>query len=350
VRLVWILTLLLSPAISASADVVLMKNGDRITGSWERVEDGRLFLKSEVLGAVSVPVTKIQLFSFPGTTIVILRSGDRHHGVLALTESGDYALTGDADTRVIPAASMAAAYPQPVTSSGQFRGVRRVLADWKGTSNVGYSLVQGDRQVGTLSVGFNSARKPPMPSVTSQWRSEVNASLVIASSRRAPAPRVSARSMVARVRQDYLLTKTDFIFGLAQFEHLEAQGLDLRQTYGAGLGRDIIRRQSTSFGVIAGMTLVREQQIAGVDRQNAEALAGAKLTFDVWSRNTVHHAFNFYPNFTGRYRLDTTTALTTRIWPRVTMNITLVDRYVSRAQPERTKNELVLTTGFGVRF
>jgi uncharacterized protein DUF481 len=65
-----------------------------------------------------------------------------------------------------------------------------------------------------------------------------------------------------------------------------AQRLDLRQTYGVGLGRDIIRTESASFGVIGGTTLVREQLTAGVDHQNAEALAGAKLTFAVWSRNT----------------------------------------------------------------
>ena len=47
-----LLVLLASPALAAKTDVVVLRNGDRLTGEVQQLERGRLQLKTDDLGTV----------------------------------------------------------------------------------------------------------------------------------------------------------------------------------------------------------------------------------------------------------------------------------------------------------
>jgi hypothetical protein len=70
------------------------------------------------------------------------------------------------------------------------------------------------------------------------------------------------------------------------------------------------------------------------------------------TQGVVDHLSNFYPNLSqaGRYRLDTTTTLSTRLFSRLSVTSTFTDRYLSFPLPGHMKNELLLTTGLGFGF
>jgi putative salt-induced outer membrane protein YdiY len=164
--------------------------------------------------------------------------------------------------------------------------------------------------------------------------------------------RTSANSVTTSLRQDFVFSPTNFLFVLGQLDHIQTQSLDLRQTYGAGLGHDLLRRPSASLQFLGGVTYVREAFENAATRRNGEGLIGEKLSWKINRLVTFEHYLNFYPNLTdtGEYRLDSTSTLTMQISSRLSFNTTVADRFLSNPLPNHQKNEVILTTGLGLNF
>ena len=123
-------------------------------------------------------------------------------------------------------------------------------------------------------------------------------------------------------------------------------------SYGGGIGHDVLRRPRIDLQFLGGLTFVRSSFANGELRRDAEALLGQKLTWRVANGVNLGHSLDFYPNLSesGDYRFNSTTTLSTRISSRLSFNTTVADRFLSRPQPGRQKNELIFTTGLGLNF
>ena len=98
---------------------------------------------------------------------------------------------------------------------------------------------------------------------------------------------------------------------------------------------------------------VRENFYAAVRRDNSEGLAGQRLSLNLLDRVTLEQQFNFYQNVRrlARFRFDMASTLSARVTSRLSFTTGVVDRYLS--EPPiigGKKNELVVTTGLGIRF
>ena len=332
--------------------VAEFKNGDRLTGSLQRVVGGKLTLKTETIGDVAIPLEKIKSFTSGDNAVVFVKGGQAFSGELSYLESREWELKKDGSARQVAADSVEAIYPaekyQPEVEGRHEMPWR----NWKGKGNVGYSLIRGDRDAGTLSVGFNATRRQPdLPGLQEKLRTNFFLNMLFANTR-TDGVRTSANSISSGMRQDFLFTSNNFFFVLAQLDHIQTQSLDLRQTYGGGIGHDLIRSRRAVLNLLGGVTFVRENFQTDVNRSNAEALLGEKLTLNLTERVSFEHYLNFYPNLTdsGEYRMDTTSSLNTRLSSRLSFNTTLTNRLLSNPLPGRQKHELVLTTGLGVSF
>lgn len=102
-----------------------------------------------------------------------------------------------------------------------------------------------------LELGPTAIHKSPdLPGLTERWRTNFFLNSLFSSTKSASNQTISANSMTTGLRQDFLFTPHDFVFGLAQLDHIETQDLYLRQTYGGGFGRDIIHRSRTQFSLL----------------------------------------------------------------------------------------------------
>lgn len=212
--------------------------------------------------------------------------------------------------------------------------------------------MRGDQDASTLSVGVNGTRRfPNLPGFNERFRTNYLLTMLFANTR-TNGVRTSANSITTSLRQDYLFSPTDFVFVLGQLEHIQTQSLNLRQTYGGGLGRDVIHRPRLGLQFLSGVTYVREAFQETPVRRNAEALIGEKLSWKVSNGVNLENYLNFYPNLTdpGEYRVDTTSTLGIRISSRLAFNTTVTDRFLTHPLPGRKRNEVVLTTGLGLSF
>ncbi len=76
---------IISFAIGAHADVVTLKNGDRITGTLVTIKGGTLQLKSDMLGDLSIPMAKVATCTVDKPVAVIVKGKEPIQGTLELT-------------------------------------------------------------------------------------------------------------------------------------------------------------------------------------------------------------------------------------------------------------------------
>jgi putative salt-induced outer membrane protein YdiY len=334
------------------AGTLLFKNGDRLTGAWVRVVGTKVVFKSENLGEVTVPLEKLKSLETSKVAVAILKDGRTTRGRLSLSESGAWHLQEKEAVQTVAANNVEGIYPQPIFAPLNPEKYNRPWQNWNGTGTFGYSLVRGDRRANSLSLGLNATRRQPdLPGLRERYRSNVFMTMLFANTEQNNIT-TSANSLTFGLRQDFLFNPTDFVFVLGQVDHIATQSLNLRQTYGGGLGRDLIRSANTHLSFIGGLTFVNEQFFDGTRRRNAEALLGEKLSWRLTGRVHLDHLFNFYPNVTdvGHYRLDTSTTIATKVnnWLSLTAGVT--DRYLSSPPSGSMNNDVSLTTGIGFNF
>ena len=351
-RLIYMFAVLLSfAATAAHADVVTLKNGDRVTGAFVNEKDGKLQLKSEVLGDLSIPVDKIASFTAEKPVALLAKGGKPIEGQLELTTSGEWKLTSSGASQTIAAANV-----EMILLATEYEALEHHEAkpwkDWKGASTLGYSLQRGDQDTSNLAITVAAVRERPAgPIFHSHWRTNFGLTTLLAHATQG-ATTITSNTLDTSVREDYVFSPSNFVFVIGGIDHIGAQGLYLRETFGGGYGRTLINRSRTNFAVLAGAEFVHEKFFTGMHDQTAAVLVGEKLGIQLSKRVRFDHNLNFYPNVSnlGQYRFDTTTGLTANLSKRFSLNTSLIDLYLSTPAAGSHKNNVAFTTGVGYAF
>jgi putative salt-induced outer membrane protein YdiY len=338
-------------AMLAQADVVTLKNGDRVTGTLVDVKGGNLDLKSEILGSLTIPLAQVTSYSVEKPVAVVRKGQATVEGQLALEPSGDWQVTTNGKAQTMTAASVDLIMP-----AADYQKLEEHTAkpwqDWKGGASLGYGLQHGDQQTRTFTTTVNIVReRPETPIFSPHWRTYFDLTTLLSNSS-ANGAFVDSHTLSTDVRPQYLFTENNFVFGLVQFDHVSTQGLYWRQTYGGGLGRDVKKTSRTIFSLLGGVTYVHEKFYDGTWDDSAQGLVGEKLGYQISKRVRLDHDFNFYPNLsdTGQYRFDTATTLSAKLAGKFSLNTGVLDLYLSNPPVGSRKNSVTFTTGIGYTF
>lgn len=350
-----VLILVLGFAVSLKADVLTFKNGDVLTGTWERVQGGNLVFKADTVGEITVSASKIKSFVTTIPATALLPDGSSIDGNLAFTEGGKWQLIPTAQPNSKPIESFIAIYPAKSFTTFEKSIHPKLDQNWKGTANLGYSLITGDTQARSLTGSVAAARlQPDVEGLAVKWRTTFFLTTLFSHAKASSSPAVvTSNTFSSGVRQDRLFDVDNFVFFLAQYDYIQPQGIKLRQTYGGGYGHDLIHKPNFTFSLIGGMTFVRTNFIDGTPHQNsAEVLLGEQLSAKLTKFLTLAHDINFYPNLsqTGQYRFDTSTVLSAAVSKRLSFMVSFVDFFLSNPPASSHQNNATLSTGIGVIF
>lgn len=335
----------------AQADVATLKNGDRVTATFVDVKDGKLDLHSDTLGDVSIPLAQVASFSADKPVTVVQKNNQTVVGQLALQPSGDWQVTANGKTQTVAASDVTLIMPTDAYQKTQV-STGNPLKEWKGTASLGYSLQRGNQDTNNFTTTINAVReRPAEPIFSPHWRTNFDLTTLLSNSEQGNVFVIS-HTLSTDVRPEYLFTSDNFLFGLAQFDHISTQGLYWRQTYGGGYGHDLIKSTRTTFSVLGGMTFVHEKFFGGTWDQSAEALIGENLGYQISKRVRLDHDVNFYPNLsnTGQYRFDTSTMISAKLAGKFSLNSGVIDLYLSNPPAGNKKNDVTFTTGVGYTF
>ena len=340
-------------ASTGYADVVTLKNGDRLTGTLVTIKGGTLQLKSDILGSLAIPMASVATYTVDKPVAVITKGKEPVRGALELTPSGDWQVKANGQTQTIAAANMDTIMPVDTYQSLVVAAPKPWQA-WKGGISLGESIQHGNQQTNTFTTTINAVRERTEAPIF-QRHTRTNFDLVTLLSHASESNNdnsVTSHTLSSNLREDFLFTPTLFVFGLAQLDHISTEGLYLRQTYGGGFGKDVIKNNRTTFSVIGGLTAQHEKFFTGLHDESLDGLVGEKLGEQITKRIRFDQNLNFYPNFTqgGEYRFDTNAILSIKLFNRFSFNASAIDLYLSNPPAGNQKNNITFSTGLGYTF
>jgi putative salt-induced outer membrane protein YdiY len=327
------------------ADVITLKNGDRITGKIVKKDGGKLTVKGDLTGDVTVPWDSVTSVTSDEALNVVL-PGDKTV-VGPISSSGqqiEVAAPGGRET--VPLADVGA-----IRNEAEQRSYERFLNPglldlWAGYFDLGLSLARGNARTNTFTTAFNASR------ATLSDKTMVYFNQIYATARVDGVSAASAEAVRGGLSYNKNVSKRFFFNAFNDYEFDRFQNLDLRFVIGGGAGWNPIRTERTRLDLPLGFAYNREQFNTPLTRNSGEAYWGDDFTYKMNSAVSFRQAFRMFNNLTntGVYRInfDLGSAVALNKW--LAFQITASDRYLSNPVSGRKRNDVLLTTGFRISF
>lgn len=336
-------------AHSAFADRVVLKNGDRLTGTILRKDADSITIQTEAMGQVKIKWTSVAEVVSEQPLTVTLADGKTVEGtVVVLGDKIEVATNGQKigfDQKMVQAV-------RSKDEQGKFeaeekrKNAKGIFAFWSGTVDAGFSMTAGNADTRSFSGGFRAVRETPKTKLSAY----ANALQVKNSS--TGVVKVTAQSVWYGARFDADLNKKWFTFASGDFEYNKPQKLDIRAVLGGGVGYHAIRKENANLDFTFGGTNNYENFSTGLTRNSPEALFGQDLKIKINKRARFSNRFVFYPNLSqfGDVRSLLDASLQTDLNSWLGWHVTVGNRYNSRPVSATEKNDFLMSTGLRVSF
>jgi putative salt-induced outer membrane protein len=330
----------------ALGDQVVLKNGDRLTGTIVKSDGKKLVMKSEYAGNVTVDWTAIQQITSDQPLHVGLSNGKTAVGQIATTDGNIEVVTKTGGTVATPKDEIVV-----IRNDAEQIAYDKSLnpgfsENWAVGANVGFALTRGNSQSKNLVLAFNADRKTLHDKLGIYTTS-------VYSTNDAPGavPSTTANAEQGGIRYDHDITARLFAFVGADFQADSLQTLNLRSVLGGGLGFHLIKREVTTLDLLAGANYTRESYVA-FNRNFPAATLGEEFMHKVHESTAVTQSLYFYPNLSdaGEYRTTFNFGTITKISKWLGWQNSFGDIYVSNPPAGRKKNDIIFTTGLNVSF
>jgi putative salt-induced outer membrane protein YdiY len=341
---------------AAAADTIVLKSGDRVTGTITGADNKVVTVKTDFAGEIKVNWSSVAEITSAAQLYVVTPDKRTVSGPITIEGTDLVVHTANSgDVRV--ALDQLSVLRSPDAQAAYEKSLHPPLsADWKGGANAGLALARGNAETTNLNFGANANRKTLNDQITA------NSSMVYAKNDAAGGG-VTANEVLAEGRYDRnLLDDTIFWFVDGNFTHNALQGLALQSIYTGGLGWHAIHRPKTTFDVLAGLNYTRQTYgaVAGsttptpsVQRNLIGATIGENYKHQFGAATTISEDFTFYPDLSdaGQYNFALDSAVNTKISKSFGWQVTFSDRYVSNPPIANTKsNDVIFATGLTVSF
>lgn len=257
----------------ASADTVLLTNGDRITGTVQRLKSSKLEVATPYAGTIGIDVDSIVSIETEGDFTVILKDYSRHAGRLVQGPAGQLSVLPEAGAAPIPVS------PDRVTA---LLPGRLSEQDWRvtGRVNAGYTSTSGNTEVTRATLDSEVIARRHLD----RWL--LTARGTEATERN---DETEANATVG-IKYDRFIDERRYAYAGSTFEHDRFKDLRLRVTLGVGGGYQAIDRAATHLALESGLDRVRTDYFATPDEANTALRLAAR--FDHWLFKDVAQFFH----------------------------------------------------------
>jgi putative salt-induced outer membrane protein len=342
-------------ATAASADTLVLKNGDRLTGMVETSDGKNLTLKTDYAGEIKVEWAAVKEIISEKPLYVVTPDKKTVNGSVT-TDGADLVVhTASAEPVRIPLTSVTTLRDADQEAAYEKTLHPNLLENWKGGASIGFALARGNSETTNLNTGFTGDRKTLSDHIALYLNS-------IYASNNKTGGGVTANDILAGARFDKNLTKRYFAFVSGDFVHDELEELNVRGIYSGGLGVHVIDTGRTTFDFLAGANYTRETYsvgptgippVGGLVRNLAGITVGEDFTRKLGKASVFTEKFYFYPDLsnTGQYRFALDAGLVSKISNWLGWQFTVSDRYVSNPPVVGTvANDVVFSTGLNFTF
>jgi len=330
----------------ALADQVILKNGDRLTGTIEKSDGNELVIKTEFAGEIKVKWSAIQELNSAEPLHVESKEGQKIQGTVN-TEDGKLAVqTSDKGQVEVPKESVSLIRSQSEQAAYEQTLHPDWLHSWTGGANVSFALTRGNSETKNLALAFTADRK------TLRDHLGLYANSVYATNDAPGAvPSLTAKALQGGARYDHDITPKLFGFVAGDFQTDELQLLDLRSVFSGGLGFHLIKSERTTLDLLGGGNYTHEKYDT-FTRNVAGLTIGEELLTKLGAATSLTQKLYFYPDLsnTGEYRATFNFGTVTKINSWLGWQNSFGDIYVTNPPPGTRQNDILLTTGLNFSF
>lgn len=334
----WTLVLLLalscSSAYAAKTDIVVLKNGDRITGEVKGLDRGRLKYSTNAMGTIYIEWDDIETLVSNEHHRLQLMSGRRYYGTLSDK--------GGAETLAVPGTRGM----DPVPLMKVVRIVP-VEDEWKEridlTVGAGYSYVKAS-DVTTANIYANTdyVSDERVSSVDFNYDLNDDGDETNTSSR------LTGQHKKLRQRREYL-------FLLGQAEQNDELDVDVRALFGGGYGKYFVQNNRRKWLGAAGAGVVYEESGDGENNTELEGIFQTAYEDFLYDTPKIDLSLNLYvfPSITdfGRVRSNYDVQLRKEFVEDLFLDFTIGGSYDSDpTSDDASKTDYSVTTGVSYDF
>jgi hypothetical protein len=315
-------------------DIVMLENGDRLTGEIIQLEHGQLELKTDALGTVYIEWPKVSALS---STVVFMVENLGGHDEFGHLGGGNGHLIVDDDGRMtdLPMADVARLGPVRET----------FLARVRGSTSVGVNYTQANNvKVGSFRFDAEYRGRDTLASLSS--------SVDATSSRDAS----TNQRILIDYSERFYLEGTRFWSVLGSFERNPELGVDGRPQAGIAFGESLVRRPESDLVAYVGIAANHESvDESGDNRANILGVAGLDWRIYRFSvpETTLTSSLKVFPYLSdfGRVRARLDVTLQRKFTRSLSLNLSLYDDYDSRPPGlDVVNNDYGIVTSLGYTF
>jgi hypothetical protein len=330
--------LLLGPAASAAAapktDIVVLKNGDRVTCEIRHLFRGKLQVKTDDMGTIDIEWDKIESLTAKGLFEIEGLFGGLYYGPLETIPDKGLEVATATGIETVPLSSVA-------------RLLRIEAGFWEKLS-------------GSIDLGFGYTKSSDIAEFTADasvgyarptFSATLKASSLI--------QRQKGGSDTTRNTASFVYTRSfenrRFALGRLAAEQNRELGFEVRGSLAGAWGKYFVRSQGNEVLGAAGLSVNREVPVAGDTTSNLEALFildWANFAFD-FPKTDIEILSLVYVGLTewGRYRVDLDARLSRELFSDFTVVLKGFYNYDSRnATTGESTDDYQITLALGYKF
>jgi hypothetical protein len=330
----------LSPAAAAHAqgrtDVVVLANGDRITGEILRLERGRLEFKTDDAGTLYFEWDKLASVVSARLVEVLTTDGRRFLGTLGQAPVREIAVLAPGGTTALAMLDVTVITP----IGGSF---------WRkldGSIDAGFSYT---RSSGIAQLNLNTSTLYRKPASSMRL-----AASFTQTQQEGESEDESDGDDRGSVEASYLRFPWQrwFITGAARFETNRSLGLELRSQVGGAVGPRLINTNRAQMILGAGLVVNDERGVDVERTQNVEGLFTFLTSYYTYDRpkTNLDVSVAYYPSLSnaGRHRLQLDSAIKRELWKDLFVALNVFDTFDSRPpNPEAERNDVGVVLSIG---
>jgi putative salt-induced outer membrane protein YdiY len=329
----FLLFLLSSSLLLAADDVIVLKNGDRISGEIKKLVNGVLHVDPPY-GENIFMIDWEEVDHIEGNNQFITQASDGTYvtGKFKSDTQQKGQILVDDGTQTLQLAQSELVFLKPVDEGfwGRFGA----------SIDLGLSITKADdtRQLNSRATADY---------LTDRWEAAATFDTLLNKRKKVEDTRRT------EVTGDYRYTISGRWFSLANARFLQSDELELnlRSTIGGGFGNYLVRNNRWTFSALGGLAWTNEnfKDPTLEDANNAEAFTGVELNaFDIGAVDIIS-SFSLIPSLTdsGRYRFNFRTDFKWEIFNDFFFRVGFSDDYDNRPVGDAPNNDYVFSTSVG---
>ncbi len=351
-----LLLYLAAPALHA--DTVVMKNGDRLTGTAIKLEAGKLTFKAAYADPIALAWDEVASLTLSQALVLPTSKGTLSVTSVERSASGLIVATPSGPATLDPAAVTVLRSPADQKAYEASLNPNWGHA-WTGAANVSLALARGNSDIATFGAGITAARQ------TRTDKTSLYANTLYSENAHA-IPSTSANATGGGLRYDHNVNPKLFVFGSGDFSANALQNLDLRSIIGGGVGWHASRTPKQTFDVMGGLVWTHENYAAfytaNATPPPAEILTHAVVNsfpaLDIGEQYTrkfgagslfTEQAY-VYPDLStlSQFQFTLNSTFSTKLGKMFNWVTTFSDSYTSFPPAGTLDNDVILTTGLGI--